>query len=174
MCPSSTPLSFMDWKACIVQTLTASTFTSSIFFNSSVDPPRKMRNILWYVRVSDVPMLLMVGGVAQSGLWLDGSVDFDCVEGQNVALFLQMLVQLWGYQASCSVGICFVYIGCIGGTWRWSAEVYAWSPTSISISQIITFCNASCLLGTVTKLQKLVISFISHVCLSVHLFPWNN
>ena len=41
MCPSSTPLSFMDWNACIVQTLRASTFISSIFFISSVDPPRK-------------------------------------------------------------------------------------------------------------------------------------
>ena len=64
MCPSSTPLSFMDWTACIVQTLRPSTFTSNIFFNSSVDPPRKGRNNLPYVRVSDVPMLLMVGWIA--------------------------------------------------------------------------------------------------------------
>ena len=45
MCPSSTPLSFMDWKACIVQMLRASTFISSIFFNSSVDPPTKHEEI---------------------------------------------------------------------------------------------------------------------------------
>jgi len=38
MCPSSTPLSFMDLSACCVQTLRPSTFKSIIFFMSSGEP----------------------------------------------------------------------------------------------------------------------------------------
>ena len=38
MCPSSTPLSFIDLSACCVQTLRPSTFKSIIFFRSSVEP----------------------------------------------------------------------------------------------------------------------------------------
>jgi len=164
----------MDWKACIVQTLRASTFTSNIFFNSSVDPPRKRRNNLWDVRVSDVPILLLVGWIAYSVLWLDRAVGFDCLEGQDVSLFFQVWVQFWGPKNFLFSGTGFVYIGCIGGTWRWSAEVYGWSPTSISMSRIIRFHNASCLLDTVAELHKPIISFITHVLSPVYSFAWKN
>jgi hypothetical protein len=38
MCPSSTPLSFMDWSASLVHTLRANTFRSKIFLQLSVGP----------------------------------------------------------------------------------------------------------------------------------------
>ena len=96
MCPSSTPLSFMDWKACIVQLLRASTFISSIFFNSSVDPPRKEEEI--FVRRHSVRC-----GCSMDSRW-DSAVSvvtrwsswLRLCGRQNVALFLQMWVQLWG------------------------------------------------------------------------------
>ena len=166
MCPSSTPLSFIDWTACIVQTLRASTFTSSIFFNSSVDPPRKRRNKLWDIRMSDVPMLLMVGWVALSVLWLGRAVGFVVWRGKMFLSSSRCGYRYGVQQTSCSVGTSFVYIGCIGWTWRWSVLVYGWSPASISMCGMIRFYNASFLPGKVAKMH---FSFISYVCWSVHI-----
>jgi hypothetical protein len=44
MWPSSTPLSFMDWSANLVQTLRAKIFTSSIAFQVSSSPSTKVIN----------------------------------------------------------------------------------------------------------------------------------
>ena len=46
MCPSSTPLSFIDLSACCVQTLRPSTFKSTIFFRSSGEPSAEHKSEL--------------------------------------------------------------------------------------------------------------------------------
>ena len=67
MCPSSTPLSFMNLIACCVQTLRPSTFKSIIFFRSSGKPSaeHKCKLVPWkqllhrHMRVNTIIRLLL-------------------------------------------------------------------------------------------------------------------
>ena len=106
-------------------------------------------------------------------LWVDGAVGLIVWRVKMLLCSSRCGYSSGAQQTSCSVGEGFAYIGCVGETWRWSVDFYDWSPTSISLSRIIRFYNDSFSLGTVAKLHKQVISFISHVCSHVFPFAWN-
>jgi hypothetical protein len=118
MCPSSTPLSFMDWKACFVQTLRPSTFTSSISFSSSVGPPWreqkifvKHHNIWWVCAMAGVcdRVVTVVNG---SRSWLRMS------EGGQIFLCSPDISASFGtHSESCSEGT-RISARRVNGQWR--------------------------------------------------------
>jgi len=83
MCPSSTPLSFMDLSACCVQTLRPNTFKFIVFFRSSGEPFAEQKS-----QLDPWKQLLHRHMRANNVIWLLSYLTSLCEEGLCTVLWV--------------------------------------------------------------------------------------